>query len=356
MNVNRRFGTDESVPYAKHNVFLIQYSLAICDQGGTHECISYEHILINSNLMIHSHLFSMSLPQSKELSMKKSRQIVICFAVLMILTGAAVFSYPFVSNALANRNASVAVQEYNESVNALERVEIDAIKEAAKAYNEQLESVLGKNAQGEGIARDSYIDLIQLGDALGYITIPKIDLNLPIYEGTGADVLTHGIGHLSETSYPLGGESTHSALSGHRGLAEAELFTNLDKLTLGDRFYLHILDETLAYQVDQILTVEPDQVEALDVVEGEDLCTLITCTPMGINSHRLLVRGTRVEYDGEEAAQSSDLYRSVHTGTAVRRLVVIWPWLALAAMIAIGAEALLMLVLLKRLKEQREDD
>lgn len=288
--------------------------------------------------------------------MTKSRQIVVFFAILMILTGAAVFSYPFVSNALANRNASVAVQEYNASVSSLGRENIDAIKEAAKAYNDQLERVVGKNAQGEGAVQDSYIDLIQLGDALGYITIPKIDVNLPIYEGTGYDVLTHGIGHLSETSYPLGGESTHSALSGHRGLAEAELFTNLDKLVLGDRFYLHILDEVLAYQVDQVLVVEPDQVEALEIVEGEDLCTLVTCTPIGINSHRLLVRGTRVEYEGEEASGSSDLYRSVHTGTAVRRLVEIWPWLALAAMIAMGVEALLMLALLKRLQEQREDD
>ena len=288
--------------------------------------------------------------------MTKSRQIVVFFAVLMILTGAAVFSYPFVSNALANHNASVAVQEYNASVSSLGREDIDAIKEAAKAYNDQLERVVGKNAQGEGAVQDSYIDLIQLGDALGYITIPKIDVNLPIYEGTGYDVLTHGIGHLSETSYPLGGESTHSALSGHRGLAEAELFTNLDKLEVGDRFYLHVLDEVLAYQVDQVLVVEPDQVEALEIVEGEDLCTLVTCTPIGINSHRLLVRGTRVEYEGEEASGSSDLYRSVHTGTAVRRLVEIWPWLALAAMIAMGIEALLMLALLKRLQEQREDD
>lgn len=288
--------------------------------------------------------------------MTKSRNIVIVFAVLMMITGAAIFSYPFVSNALANRNASVAVQEYEQSVSSLQSEEIDAIKEAAKAYNDQLESVIGKNAQGEGAVQDSYIDLIQLGDALGYITIPKIDLNLPIYEGTGSDVLAHGIGHLSETSYPLGGESTHCALSGHRGLVEAELFTNLDKLELGDRFYLHILDEVLAYQVDQVLVVEPEKVEALEIVEGEDLCTLITCTPIGINSHRLLVRGIRTDYNGEEETTSGTLYQSVHTGTAVRRLTEIWPWLTLAAMLAIGLEALLMLTLLKRLREQREDD
>ena len=139
-------------------------------------------------------------------------------------------------------------------------------------------------------------------------------------------------------------------------MAEAELFTNLDKLEIGDKFYLHVLDEVLAYRVDQILTVEPDQVEALEIVEGEDLCTLVTCTPIGINSHRLLVRGTRTDYTGEEETTSGTLYQSVHTGTAVRRLVVIWPWLTLAAMIAIGFEALLMLTLLKRLREQREDD
>ena len=288
--------------------------------------------------------------------MQQSRKTVIFFAILMIVTGALIFAYPFISNALETRHATVAVQAYQQSVQTLQKEDIDALKEAAKSYNDQLESVIDRNAQGQGEIADSYIDLIQLGDALGYITIPKIDLNLPIYEGTGADVLTHGVGHLPQTSYPLGGESTHSALSGHRGMAEAELFTNLDKLELGDRFYLHILDEVLAYQVDQVLVVEPEKVEALEIVEGEDLCTLITCTPIGINSHRLLVRGIRTDYNGEEETTSGTLYQSVHTGTAVRRLTEIWPWLTLTAMLAIGLEALLMLTLLKRLREQREDD
>lgn len=288
--------------------------------------------------------------------MQQSRKTVIFFAILMIVTGALIFAYPFISNALETRHATVAVQAYQQSVQTLQKEDIDALKEAAKSYNDQLESVIDRNAQGQGEIADSYIDLIQLGDALGYITIPKIDLYLPIYEGTGADVLTHGVGHLPQTSYPLGGESTHSALSGHRGMAEAELFTNLDKLEIGDKFYLHVLDKVLAYRVDQILTVEPDQVEALEIVEGEDLCTLVTCTPIGINSHRLLVRGIRTDYNGEEETTSGTLYQSVHTGTAVRRLTEIWPWLTLAAMLAIGLEALLMLTLLKRLREQREDD
>ena len=157
--------------------------------------------------------------------MQQSRKIVVLFAVLMIATGVLIFAYPFISNALETRHATVAVQAYQQSVQTLQKEDIDTLKEAAKSYNDQLESVIDRNAQGQGEVTDSYIDLIQLGDALGYITIPKIDLNLPIYEGTGADVLAHGIGHLTQTSYPLGGESTHSALSGHRGMAEAELFT-----------------------------------------------------------------------------------------------------------------------------------
>lgn len=290
--------------------------------------------------------------------MKKAEKIKLYFALLMIFSGLAIFSYPFISNALANRNASVAVQQYNESVSSMEQQQIDAIKEAARAYNEQLQSIVEKNAQGAGEVHTGYYDLTQIGEAMGYIAIPKIDLNLPVYEGVGADVLTHGIGHLPETSYPLGGESTHSALSGHRGLAEAELFTNLDKVGVGDRFFLHILDEVLAYQVDQIVVVEPNQIEVLDIVEGEDLCSLITCTPLGINSHRLIVRGTRVEYTGEDTdtPDTNVMYQSVHLGTAVRRLVEIWPWLTLAALIVIGAEFMLMLALLKAIRQSKEDD
>lgn len=289
---------------------------------------------------------------------EKIRRVKIIFAALMIFTGIGVFSYPFLSSYLANRNASVAVQQISESVQDLEQEKIDAMKEAARAYNEQLRSIAAKNAQGEGEVRSSYVDLAGVGEAMGYISIPKIDLKLPVYEGVSANVLAHGIGHIPETSYPLGGVSTHSALSGHRGLAEAELFTNLDKVGIGDRFYLHILDEVLAYQVDRIDVVEPHQGEILAVVEGEDLCSLVTCTPLGINSHRLIVRGTRVEYTGEEQAAPDNgvLYQSVHTGTAVRRLVEIWPWLTLAALLAIGAEAALMLAILKQLRRRREED
>lgn len=288
--------------------------------------------------------------------MKTTKKIKIIFAIIMIVTGIGIFSYPFISNALSNHNASVAVEEYDKNVSTMQKEDIDALKKAAESYNSQLQSAEDKNAQGEGVPNSGYVDLVQLGDAIGYISIPKIDIDLPIYEGTSDDVLTHGIGHLSDTSYPVGGASTHSALSGHRGLAEAEMFTNLDKMQKGDMFYLHVLDDVLAYQVDQILVVEPDQTDALKIVKGEDLCTLVTCTPIGINSHRLLVRGTRVPYTGEEKVSTDSMYKGIHTGTAVKRLVVIWPWLTLAALIAIGVEAFIMLMLIRRIRQSREDD
>lgn len=288
--------------------------------------------------------------------MDKSRKIKIIFAVIMILTGIGIFSYPFISNYLSNRNASVAVKEYEENVKEMDKEKIDAIKEAAQAYNEQIKNITDKNEQGAGEVTNGHIDFVELSDAIGYISIPKIDLSLPVYEGTSTTVLSRGIGHLTNTSYPIGGESTHSALSGHRGLAEAELFTNLDKVEKGDLFYLHVLDEVLAYEVDLISVVEPAESESLTIIEGEDLCTLVTCTPIGINSHRLLVRGKRVPYTGEEEVSAGSLYKGIHTGTAVKRLVVIWPWLTLASMLALGFEAFIMLALLKHLKERREDD
>lgn len=292
----------------------------------------------------------------KEPSVDAAKKVKLIFAIIMIVTGIGIFSYPFVSNALSNRNASTAVDEIQDSIENMDAEDIDAIKKAAEEYNSQLADAKERNDRGEGIELNSYVDLVNLGAAIGYLSIPVLDLSLPIYEGTDDTVLEHGVGHLTETSYPVGGASTHSALSGHRGLAEAELFTNLDKLGRGDMFYLHVFDEVLAYRVDQILVVEPDETEALDIVDGEDLCTLVTCTPIGINSHRLLVRGTRVPYTGEESEAAKGLYQDIHTGTAVKRLLVIWPWLALACVVTVGIEFFIMLMLLKRIRQSREDD
>ena len=202
---------------------------------------------------------------------------------------------------------------------------LDAAKEAARRYNQQLDNAVERDAAGE--AEDtgtSYVDLVDVGESLGYITIPKIDVNLPIYEGTSDDVLQRGVGHLEGSSYPLGGESTHSVLTGHRGLPEAVLFTDLDKLEEGDCFY----------------------------------CTLVTCTPYAINTHRMLVRGTRIPYNGEQETNTPQAvqYQALRTGTVVKRVVDAWPWIAVTGSIVIGGEALLLLLLLHRCKKREEDD
>jgi len=139
---------------------------------------------------------------------------------------------------------------------------------------------------------------------MGYISIPKIDIKIPIYHGTSSEVLSKGVGHLEGSSFPVGGESTHAILSAHRGLPSARLFTDLDQLEVGDKFYIYILDQVYTYQVDQVLVIEPSETEALQIQDGKDLVTLVTCTPYGVNTHRLLVRGERVEELAEQVIES----------------------------------------------------
>ena len=293
-------------------------------------------------------------------AMDTSTRLKLGFAALMILSGIGVASYPVISNMVAQRHASTAIQNYDETVHSMDTEKLDAAKEAARRYNQQLGSALDRDAAGE--AEDtgtSYVDLIDVGESLGYITIPKIDVNLPIYEGTSDDVLLKGVGHLEGSSYPLGGESTHSVLTGHRGLAEAVLFTDLDKLETGDKFYLHIMDEVLAYQVDQVKVVLPEETDDLTIVQGQDYCTLVTCTPYAINTHRMLVRGIRVPYNGEEETGDTPQvvqYQALHTGTVVKRIVDAWPWISVTGSVIIGGEALLLLLLLHRCKKREEDD
>ncbi|MCM1087040.1 MAG: class C sortase [Muribaculaceae bacterium] len=277
-------------------------------------------------------------------------------ALLMILSGFAIAMYPFFSNLLYNRNASKVIEEYEEEITNLEREEIDAIKEAAKQYNSQLQAAVFKDESGQWRGEGtSYLDMLDVGSALGYITIPKIDVNLPIYYGTSADALSKGVGYIEQTSFPLGGEGTHSVLTGHRGLPNAALFTDLDKMERGDKFYLHVLDETLAYQVDQIRVVEPDDTSNLKVIGGKDYCSLVTCTPYAINSHRLILRGIRVPYTGEEEVESAeDGYRGFSTGMVVKRVIDVWPILLAAVIFVIGVEFVMMLFLLKRIAAKQK--
>lgn len=282
--------------------------------------------------------------------MKKIRVI---FCVIIFITGLGIASYPFISNMVAQRHASQVVKDYETNVEEMDEEKIDAMKEAAKKYNEQLSNVVSVDDENENNEQgESYADLLNIGEALGYITIPKIDVNLPIYNGTSQDVLSKGVGHMEQSSYPLGGESTHCVLTGHRGLPSALLFTDLDKLEIGDEFYLHVLDEILAYKVDQIKVVEPNESGDLEIIDGKDYCTLVTCTPYAINSHRLLVRGERTEYKGEQDKQTKN---QMQTGALTKRIVDVWPWLLGAFLVAVLIESGIFFSILKRKKQDMEE-
>lgn len=282
--------------------------------------------------------------------MKKIRVI---FCVIIFITGLGIASYPFISNMVAQRHASQVVKDYETNVEETDEEKIDAMKEAAKKYNEQLSNVVSVDDENENNEQgESYADLLNIGESLGYITIPKIDVNLPIYNGTSQDVLSKGVGHMEQSSYPLGGESTHCVLTGHRGLPSAVLFTDLDKLEIGDEFYLHVLDEILAYKVDQIKVVEPNESGDLEIIDGKDYCTLVTCTPYAINSHRLLVRGERTEYKGEQDKQTKN---QMQTGALTKRIVDVWPWLLGAFLVAVMIETGIFFSILKRKKQDMEE-
>ena len=254
--------------------------------------------------------------------MKKKLNIIVI--AVLFLAGLSVLLYPFVANQWNTYRQSRLMSSYEEGVaekEAAGQIDYEAEWAAAKAYNDNLMPMILPDsfAVAEASSRDeAYMACLNINDdeVMGIVEIPKIDVELPIYHTTDEDVLQIGAGHLEGSSLPVGGESTHAVISAHRGLPSATLFTDLDKLEEGDHFLLHILDDTLAYEVDRIDVVEPDETELLSVVEGEDLVTLLTCTPYGVNTHRLLVRGHRVPYVPEEVADeaSDSLFgNSLHT-------------------------------------------
>ena len=223
--------------------------------------------------------------------------------VIVFVAGLSLLLYPTVSDYWNSMHASQAVSNYSEEVKNLNAEEYDEMLKAAEEYNA---SLLNRNT-GYALTdwqKEIYEDTLNLNGTgiMGYIEISSINVSLPIYHGTEDSVLQVAVGHVEWSSLPVGGENSHCVLSGHRGLPSAKLFTNLDKLVEGDTFVIRVLDEVYTYEVDQILIVEPEDVSALTIEEGKDLCTLVTCTPYGINSHRLLVRGHRVENADETAA------------------------------------------------------
>ena len=216
--------------------------------------------------------------------------------ILALFAGLSLLLYPTVSDYWNSLHASQAVADYAENVRNLEAEKYEQVLQDAKSYNQMLpyEQTTFALSEEEKEAYDALLDISGTG-VMGYIEIPTVNISLPVYHGTEDAVLQIAVGHLEWSSLPVGGESTHCVLSGHRGLPSAKLFTNLDKLVAGDKFIMRVLDEVLTYEVDQILIVEPTDVSTLIIEAGKDLCTLVTCTPYGINSHRLLVRGHRIE-------------------------------------------------------------
>ena len=229
--------------------------------------------------------------------------------VLILFVGVCGLLYPAVSQYWNSKTQTRAVDNYQDILNSLKKEDFTAFFEEAESYNEALSALSAPLMEYRQLAGYHEILNINGNGIMGYISIPKLGVELPLYHGVSAEVLNVACGHLEGTSLPIGGEGTHCVLSAHRGLPHARLFTDLDKMELGDTFQLTVLDRTLTYQVDQIKVVRPDEVNDIQIVPGEDLCTLLTCTPYGINSHRLLVRGTRIENAAPVLYVTSNAYR-----------------------------------------------
>lgn len=233
--------------------------------------------------------------------MKRHGTTIILLVVLIV--GLSLLLYPTFSDWWNSIHQSRAVTSYVEQVASIDEDQYQQIWDAAWEYNASLMDRMNSFVLSEE-QKAVYDNLLDIGGTgiMGYIEIPSIGVTLPIYHGTDETILQIAIGHLEWTSLPVGGESSHCVVSGHRGLPSAKLFTDLDKLVEGDVFIFRVLDEILTYEVDQILIVEPNDTQALMIAQGQDLCTLVTCTPYGVNTHRLLVRGHRVENQEEAVA------------------------------------------------------
>lgn len=229
---------------------------------------------------------------------------------LMIIAGIIVISYPVISQIYYNYQTKQAVNDFGSAAKKLTPKDVEERMKLAQAYNQSLQNltvddpyVQKENKKGQA----EYARMLTVREKIGTISIPKMDINLPIYAGSGEDVLQRGVGHLEGTSLPIGGKNTHTVLTAHRGLPSARLFTDLDKLKKGDKFYIQNLSKTLAYQVDSVTIIEPTQFDSLQIVPEKDYVTLLTCTPYMINSHRLLVRGHRIPYKSNEKKDTASL-------------------------------------------------
>ena len=229
--------------------------------------------------------------------------------VLMLFVGVCVLLYPALSQYWNSKTQTHAVENYQQVIDSIKREDYTVYFEEADKYNAALGALKEPLLNYKQLENYDNILNVTGNGVMGYITIQKIDVELPIYHGVSPEVLNIACGHLEGTSLPVGGENAHSILSAHRGLPHAKLFTDLDKMELGDTFTITILDRTVTYQVDQIKVVNPNDIGDVQIIKGEDYCTLLTCTPYGINSHRLLVRGTRIENAAPILYVTSNAYR-----------------------------------------------
>lgn len=300
----------------------------------------------------------------------KSEKILLIIAVIFIIVGTGIFLYPSISNYFAEKNHVEAIRNYDKMVVNIGEDSIKKEREKAQIYNENLsgDPVHDPFVLGSGYALpENYKEVLNFsGDGvMGYIQIPKISVDLPIYHGTSEEVLEKGVGHIQNTSVPIGGNSTHSVLTGHTGLPNAELFTRLDELVVGDVFYIHVLNDVLAYKVYEIKVVLPDNIDELRITSGEDLVTLVTCTPYGVNSHRLLVKAERVEYventettnndnNGGESDNSNSIINNVETKKANKQYYLTGIQIGTVILVIVLITALIVGIIIKRSKKSDE--
>lgn len=287
--------------------------------------------------------------------MKKKKNNSALFLLCFIFVGLSIMLYPAISNLWNSRTQSQAIVDYEASMKNNPKADYTEYFEAAADYNKQLAALPAPLENQKGLPDyNALLDPAGTG-MMGYITIDKLSVELPIYHGTSEAVLNNAVGHIEGSSLPIGGESTHSIISAHRGLPSSILFTNLDHMEIGDTFVISILDKTYTYQVDQIKTVIPNDTQYLMIKEGKDYCTLLTCTPYGINSHRLLVRGHRIENIQEKKIHiTSDGY--------LIDTLIVTPAVALPILLALILYVLFKPVkksnkrILKEIKEEGEND
>lgn len=280
---------------------------------------------------------------------KKKFYIGDIFRIIVLLIALSVLLYPTVSNYLYEKNGARVISYYDENAVRLSESEKQAMLEVARQYNRELLGNIELLDPFSPLKKEvdaRYQSLLNTNEAgmMGYIRIPKIDVELPIYHGTEERILQSGVGHFEGTSLPVGGESSHTVLTGHRGLPSKLLFTDLDQMKEGDIFYLKILGETFAYKIDQILTVLPENTKALTIEPGKDYATLVTCTPYAVNTHRLLVRGSRIPYE-EAVRQVPD-----------EKITPTLPFQVKVLLVAIGVLVLIFIVyqLWKKTRKRKE--